>query len=192
MDDVFDYAKTHKMCTEEEYAYTAKDGTCQDTKCTLDVGVTGRINIPEGDVDALLAAAEKTPVAIAVDASNWSFYSGGIMKSKKTSLNHGVQLDGFHIDSDDEEYLLVRNSWGSRWGESGFIRLDKTQNSGAALAASYPTFDTLQVLDNDKCDDGKDADPAVNCLCTYGKPCDKKDGSGCKDECGCGEFGFCR
>ncbi len=178
------------MCTEEEYAYTAKDGKCAEEKCTLDVGVTGRVNIPEGDLDSLLAAAEKTPIAIAVDASSWSFYSGGIMKSKKTSLNHGVQLDGFHIESDDEEYLLVRNSWGSRWGESGFIRLDTEQNSGATLAASYPTFDTLEVLENDKCDDGKDADPSVNCMCTYGVSCSEK--KPCKEECGCGEFGFCR
>jgi C1A family cysteine protease len=125
MDDVFDYYMTHKACTEAEYKYTARDGTCKEDQCSLDLGLTGRVNIPEGDLDALLTAAETVPIAIAVDASSWSFYSGGILKSKKTNLNHGVQLDGYHIDSDDQEYLFVRNSWGSRWGESGYIRLDK-------------------------------------------------------------------
>jgi C1A family cysteine protease len=197
MDDVFEYASKNKICTEEEYAYTARDGTCQAEKCTFETGVTGTVNIPEGDVQALLEADEVVPVSIAVDASSWSFYRGGIHTCKTQNLNHGVQLDGFHINSEDGDYLLVRNSWGARWGESGFIKLDVEGNCGAALAASYPQFGntSFQLPGTEKCDDGKDADPAINCLCTYGGACDKtkpQGENGCKTECGCGEFGFCR
>ena len=195
MDDVFDYAVKNALCTESEYAYTAKDGTCQASKCSFDAGVTGRVNIPEGDIDALLEATESTPLAIAVDASTWSFYRSGIHKSTGHNLNHGVQLEGFHINSADGDFLHVRNSWGARWGESGYIRLDVQANSGAADSASYPTFEGMSLPGADKCDDGADADPAINCLCTYGKSCDRSKATGengCEEECGCGEFGFCR
>lgn len=127
MDDVFQYnlKKGNRWCTEEEYPYTARDGTCQESLCSLDVGVVGIKNIPEGDLDTLLAATEERPVAIAVDASDWSFYRAGIHKSKKTSLNHGVVLEGFHRgEGSGKDFLYVRNSWGARWGMSGFIKLD--------------------------------------------------------------------
>jgi C1A family cysteine protease len=186
MDDTFDYAVNNKMCLETEYAYTARDGTCQDTKCTLDLQATGRVNIPEGDVNALLEAAEHFPVAIAVDASDWSFYMAGIHKSSKTSLNHGVQLDGYHINSNNGDYMLVRNSWGGRWGMKGFIMLDITKNSGAALSASYPTFEGQTLPGLAQCQSGEDPDAAKNCLCSYGDSCSAD--TPCKDECGCGEF----
>lgn len=200
MDDVFDYAAAgNKFCTEADYPYKAKDGKCDTSKCTTDVAVTGKVNIPEGNVEKLLEAIEFTPVAVAVDANSFFFYAGGVHKcSKNPSLNHGVQADGFHIQSNDGDYILVRNSWGARWGDEGYIKIttDADTNCGIALAASYPTHEGLND-DNKKCDDGKDADPAANCLCTYGKKCDKtkahgKDKDGCDDECGCGEFGFCR
>jgi len=127
MDDVFEYnlIKGNRMCLESEYKYTARDGTCQEELCSLDVGLVGIKNIPEGDLDTLLSAAEGRPIAIAVDASDWSFYQGGIHKSKKTSLNHGVVMEGFHkADSNGQDYIYVRNSWGTRWGMGGFIKLD--------------------------------------------------------------------
>jgi len=37
MDDVFDYMVGNKICTEQEYAYNAKDGKCKQEKCTLDI-----------------------------------------------------------------------------------------------------------------------------------------------------------
>jgi C1A family cysteine protease len=198
MDDVFTYAERGNLfCTEAEYPYKAKDGKCDVSKCSIDTGVTGTVNIPEGDSDALLEAIEVTPVAVAVDASNFFAYGSGVHKCSSKNLNHGVQADGYHIQSNDADYYLVRNSWGARWGDSGFIKIgvDDASDCGITLASSYPQHKNSLLLGKDKCDDGKDADPETNCLCTYGKGCDKtgKDKTKkCKDECGCGEFGFCR
>lgn len=194
MDDGFKYAKSFDLCTEEEYPYTAKDGVCQESKCSLSLGVAEIVDIAEGDSNALLEAIETEPVAIAVDASSWMFYKGGVHKSSKTQLNHGVVATGFHLE-DGKSYFKVRNSWGARWGMEGHILLDTVQDSGASLSASYVQIAGTPTLGEDKCEDGADPDPAANCLCTYGAACDKTkaDGeNGCKTECGCGEFGFCR
>ncbi|MCB0386755.1 MAG: C1 family peptidase, partial [Bdellovibrionales bacterium] len=199
MDDVFDYAAAgNKFCTEADYPYTARDGKCDTSKCTIDVGVTGRVNIPEDDMDRLLEAIETTPVAVAVDANSFFFYAGGVHKCTSKNLNHGVQADGFHIDSTDGDYILVRNSWGPRWGADGFIKIttDGSGDCGIALAASYPTHEGLND-DNKKCPDSDDEpDKDKNCMCTYGKKCDKtkahgKDKDGCDDEAAGGEFGLC-
>jgi C1A family cysteine protease len=70
-------------------------------------------------------------VTVAVDASNWSQYSGGILGSCKTNLNHAVTGFGF-----DNGYWLIKNSWGTNWGESGFIRL-KDGNTCGILNDAY-------------------------------------------------------
>lgn len=74
MDDVFDYVKTHNVCTEEEYPYKARDQKCDDKKCTLNLGVKGRINVERNSIPALLEAAEYSPLSVAIDASPMSFY----------------------------------------------------------------------------------------------------------------------
>ena len=62
-----------------------------------------------------------------------------------TSLDHGVLLVGYGVDN-GEDYWLVKNSWGSGWGESGYVRIfrDAVEGQpgvcGLQMYASYPTF----------------------------------------------------
>jgi cathepsin L/xylem cysteine proteinase len=195
MDDVFDYALKNKLCTEQEYEYTGRDGKCHDNDCKIKSGVTGRYNVPEGDMNALYQAAEKMPLAIAIDATPMSFYKSGVLHIKTKNLNHGVQLVGYDIEAADP-FLLIRNSWGARWGFDGYVKVSTVNNGGADLAASYPEFGDKVLLSGlTKCNSGEKPDAAINCLCTYGENCDKKKPkgeNGCKDDCGCGEFGYCR
>ena len=59
------------------------------------------------------------PLAVAVDASSWSFYSGGVFDgcsfSDNIGLNHAVQMVGYGTDPAEGDYWIVRNSWGSRY-----------------------------------------------------------------------------
>jgi C1A family cysteine protease len=59
------------------------------------------------------------PVAVSVDATNWSKYTGGIFNNcAAAGTNHAVLAFGYDADS-----WLVKNSWGTTWGDNGFIRL---------------------------------------------------------------------
>ena len=53
-------------------------------------------------------------------------YTGGIYSQKTlfVSINHAVSVVGWGVDSaSNEEYWIVRNSWGTHFGENGFFRI---------------------------------------------------------------------
>jgi len=141
MDDGFDYVEQDGLCFESAYPYEGTDGTCRKSSCTSQVSVTSYTDIPQGDTSALkTASGTKGPISIAVDANFWwQMYTGGIFdKTCNTSkLDHGVLLVGY----EDGQYWKVKNSWGTGWGESGYIRLKGTSENtcGLANSASYPT-----------------------------------------------------
>ncbi|KAJ3699809.1 hypothetical protein LUZ61_003514 [Rhynchospora tenuis] len=71
-------------------------------------------------------------------------YSSGIFTgSCGTSLDHGVTVVGYD-NSGTTHYWIVKNSWGTSWGKSGYIRMKKDISStaglcGIAIEPSYPT-----------------------------------------------------
>merc|ERR1712150_237343 len=68
------------------------------------------------------ALATKGPVSV---SANWGRYGGGVFSggcsSNSCSIDHAVLAVGY-----DTDYWLIRNSWGSSWGEKGYIRLTRT------------------------------------------------------------------
>jgi hypothetical protein len=67
---------------------------------------------------ALKAALAEMPVSVCVDAEEWQHYTGGIFSNCGTSLDHAVLAVGY-----DTSAFKIKNSWGTYWGESGYIRL---------------------------------------------------------------------
>jgi KDEL-tailed cysteine endopeptidase len=61
------------------------------------------------------------PVAGALSANSnvFMFYKGGIINSSScgTTLNHAVLFIGYGTDSNGQDFWLLKNSWGTRWGE---------------------------------------------------------------------------
>ena len=154
MDNAFSWIeKNGGLCTEEDYAYTSGTtktaGTC-DTSCTV---VSGSEIISYTDVKAnsdndMMSALAQQPVSIAIQADQKDFqlYNSGVFTgSCGTKLDHGVLVVGYG-SLDGEDYYRVKNSWGTTWGDNGYIYLgrgDKFNNGsgqcGMLMQASYPT-----------------------------------------------------
>lgn len=59
-------------------------------------------------------------------------YTGGIFcdTTNATDVDHAISITGYGIDPiTQQKYWLVRNSWGSQWGEQGFFKLCRGTNN---------------------------------------------------------------
>jgi len=129
----YTYLQLFGHVTEDDWPYTSGSGATGD--CEYDyngmppaVGLTGYNTLTPNDQDAVMThLAEVGPLAVAVYASGWGGYGGGIYDGcsydSNIALNHAVQLVGYGTDESLGDYWIVRNSWGERWGEDGYIRL---------------------------------------------------------------------
>nr|AAR92154.1 putative cysteine protease 1 [Iris x hollandica] len=149
MDDAFEYIIKNKgITTEANYPYKAADGTCNTKKAASHAAsITGYEDVTVNSEAALLKAAANQPIAVAIDAGDFAFqmYSSGVFTGDcGTDLDHGVTLVGYGATSDGTKYWLVKNSWGTSWGEDGYIRMERDVDAkeglcGIAMDASYPT-----------------------------------------------------
>ncbi|CAN0890150.1 Senescence-specific cysteine protease SAG39 [Linum grandiflorum] len=148
MDDAFQYVKSKGLTTESNYPYTAADGTCNAVKTNpSSAKINGFEDVPANDEKSLLKAAANQPISVAIDASGsaFQFYSSGVFTGDcGTNLDHGVAVVGYGTSADGSKYWLVRNSWGTSWGDGGYIKMQRDVGAkeglcGIAMSASYPT-----------------------------------------------------
>jgi len=154
MDDAFKYVKREGgLCSETEYPYTGKDGTCQSKSCgTKYAAISSYEDVTEDNYQDLETAVTAGPVSIAVDAAGltWQFYSGGVVTKRcGKSLDHGVLAVGYGVDSESgDKFWKVKNSWGASWGEDGYIRLckecDKNGDAGECGILEQPSYPVMK------------------------------------------------
>jgi len=147
MDDAFKFIISNGGLTaESSYPYTAEDGKCKSRSSSA-ATIKSYEDVPANNEGALMAAVASQPVSVAVDGGDmtFQFYKGGVMTgSCGTDLDHGIAAIGYGATSDGTEYWLLKNSWGTTWGENGFLRMekdisDKKGMCGLAMEPSYPT-----------------------------------------------------
>lgn len=70
----------------------------------------------------LKAAVTKMPTAISIQASSQIFqmYTGGVIDSY--ACGHIADHAGIAVGYKDD-YWVVKNSWGEKWGEDGYVRI---------------------------------------------------------------------
>ncbi|MBN2046806.1 MAG: protease inhibitor I42 family protein [Anaerolineaceae bacterium] len=127
---------------ESDFAYTAQDTTCKNiSNHPYALSSWGSVN---DDVDSLKAALyEYGPLWTTVCADGWGSYSGGVFRDNNCSqVNHAVVLVGW---DDSTESWKIKNSWGSGWGEGGYMRIGWGVN-GIGQYSSYVVYGGENVL----------------------------------------------
>lgn len=134
MDNAFAYLEKTGIMAAKDYPYHGRDQNCvfDASKVAAKVSgykfATGKAaeTVDESNLKQLLF--ENGPFAIAINAAPLQFYLWGVFNPwfeficNPKELNHGVLLVGYGV-SGSKPYWIIKNSWGSGWGEKGYFRL---------------------------------------------------------------------
>jgi C1A family cysteine protease len=155
MDNAFSWTKTNGgLCTESGYPYTSgttgQKGACTTT-CSKNTGVAPKsfTDVAKNSDSALMTALVQQPVSIAIQANQPAFqsYKSGVLTGTcGSNLDHGVLAVGYGTWTDGTDYYKVKNSWGTSWGMSGYILIQRgnPQRCGeCGILCGPPSFPNL-------------------------------------------------
>lgn len=143
MDDAFEYVIKYGLEEESVYPYTGYGNGCQYDKSKVVATLSSYADVTPRSSSQLKAALNKNPVSVAIEADKSVFqsYRSGIITSSKcgTNLDHGVLAVGYG-EENGTEYYIVKNSWGSSWGEDGYVRLAIVDGAGICGIQEQPSY----------------------------------------------------
>jgi len=155
MDNAFTWiGKNGGLCSEASYPYTSgvtkTSGNCL-TKCSniINSDVISFNDVPSSSDNSMMTALSLQPVSIAIEADQKEFqlYKSGVFTGTcGTNLDHGVLAVGYG-SLNGLDYYYVKNSWGTSWGDGGYIMLGRGPQynkgdgqCGILLQGSYPNI----------------------------------------------------
>ncbi|XP_048470126.1 procathepsin L-like [Rhincodon typus] len=140
----FRYVRRKGIESENTYPYTAQQGPCKFQKKNT-AAIIGRYrNVQRGEHYLAWALRKIGPIAVSLNAHLKSFhlYKKGVYADSRCTQRrgHAVLLVGYGREN-GMNYWLVKNSWGTEWGEEGYIKIAKNKGNlcGIANHAVYPT-----------------------------------------------------
>lgn len=118
----------------------------------------------KGSANMMTEIYKNGPIACGINAEEIVDYEGGVLDlpHKLKTINHIISVVGWGYDETlHKQYWSIRNSWGSYWGELGFMRLVLGENQlgiEKTCAFAIPRGWTMQnkpcFEDGSNCGDG--------------------------------------
>ncbi|KAI5412260.1 hypothetical protein KIW84_057065 [Lathyrus oleraceus] len=148
-EDAYDFiVKKGGITSEAKYPYKRVDGKCNIKKSSYIVAnIKGYETVPANNEKALLKAVANQPVGVYIASGKraFQFYSSGILGEECgiIDLDHAVTIVGYGTNDDGVKYWLVKNSWGTKWGEKGYVKFKRDIHAkegvcGLAMVPTYP------------------------------------------------------
>lgn len=113
--------------SEEDYPYTVHGSQCMLNKTKIRAFINDSITIAQDEQQIAQYLYNNGPVAIGINVLPLMLYRGGIAHPRKIFcspklINHAALLVGYGTET-EEPYWLLKNSFGTWWGENGYLRL---------------------------------------------------------------------
>lgn len=133
------------LVSESDYPYEASEGTCKSQGSPA-ATIAGFEQVEKSE-SALLQAVSNQPVSagITVGGKEFQLYSSGVFDGDCVSgAYHAVTVVGYGASDEGKKYWVIKNSWGTGWGEKGYMKMARDTNDdgglcGIANDAAYPT-----------------------------------------------------
>lgn len=149
MDSAYGYIKVNGgIDSEESYPYVGTKADCAFDPSGVAATVSSFVDINSATETTLMTKlALVGPVCAFVDnrQSTFTLYSEGVYhdsRCAKDTMYQAVLIVGYGATKDGEKYWIVRNSWGTNWGQEGYIliRRDSHNECGIASFITYPVI----------------------------------------------------
>uniref|UniRef100_A0A2C9UHJ6 Cysteine proteinase n=1 Tax=Manihot esculenta TaxID=3983 RepID=A0A2C9UHJ6_MANES len=139
------------LTTEDNYPYHKEKGYCANWRAyQIAVEIQNYYSIPSYSEATIMQALVQQPVVVIIDGYNSGFmlYGGGVFDGKlpngrqscTTNTNHVVLVIGYGTDPYGRDYFLIKNSWGTQWGEGGYARLLRVGGAGICGITNWPSI----------------------------------------------------
>ena len=147
MERALEYFYGNFAMLESEYPYTSAPKNAPSTDCMYSASRATNVKVKraksisfiegESSENIFKAALQKQPLVMGIAANNKYIhsYNGGIIdaedcdnavkvdKEYLNTVNHGVLIVGYGKEDTGLKYILVKNSWGTTWGEKGYFKI---------------------------------------------------------------------
>jgi C1A family cysteine protease len=127
MNSGFEYVAKHGgICSESAYPYKGAKGRCSDGSCSSVSRISSYQFPGRVDDNTLMSLVAQQPISVGVEASRtFQSYSSGVVTSGcGSSTNHAVLITGYGTFN-GIPYWNVKNSWGTWWGDNGYIKIGR-------------------------------------------------------------------
>lgn len=149
MDSTYGYIKVNGgIDSEESYPYVGVKSDCAFDQTEVAATVSSYVDIRSAiELTLKTELATVGPVCAFIDnrLSSFILYSEGVYhdpKCAKDTMRHAVLIVGYGATEKGEKYWIVRNSWGTYWGQDGYIliRRDSSNECGIGSFITYPVI----------------------------------------------------
>lgn len=134
------------LTLDTHYPYVASNKVCGYARSSMPPrAIVGQRSVSysshtyiQGSEENFKAALLKGPLVVALGASAWGGYKSGVFTcgSRQYSINHAVTLVGWGVHNNGQKYWEIQNSWGTWWGEGGFMKIHRGLEADGSDKAS--------------------------------------------------------